>query len=317
MGAVSSKVLAKVGVDLSQLVNPESRIPHRVMMDLLSAFVALTGDSTLGLRAGESMEPGDLDTIEYAARTSSTWREAIQVCTRYMHLLNQAAEVSLLEGPDEALWRFRITDGVAQPPAANDFVIASALAFTRRYAPPAARPPLAVHFMHAEPPYAAEYRKRFDGEILFSMPHNGLVVPRSNLDEPMPMPEPAVHSVFEARAREQAERLGTDLTSRVKEIVLEQLATRRPSMTSAARRLATSVPTLRRRLEEEGTSFSAILKDARQSQAAAYLRDRRLTIAEIAYRLGFAHAPAFSGAFRRWTGVTASDYRRREDERQA
>jgi AraC-like DNA-binding protein len=311
-GAGAASALARVGVDLSTFVNPDARVSHRIMAALLEHYVASTGDRVLGLRAGQSMEAGDLDIVEFAARSCSSLRESIHCCSRYVRLMNEAAEITLVEGGGDALWRFRTNDGVREPPAANDFVVTSALSFSRRYAG-LKEPPIEVHVMHPEPEYAAEYARLLGAHVRFSMPHNGVLFPRQDLDRPMLRAQPAVQSAFEARARKLAERVGPQgVAQRVAELVVEQLESAEVSMTSVARDLAMSVATLRRRLDEEGTSFSRIVDDARRDLAQAFLRDRRLTIGEIAGRLGFSHAPAFYGAFRRWTGTTPSDYRDRE-----
>jgi AraC-like DNA-binding protein len=63
-----------------------------------------------------------------------------------------------------------------------------------------------------------------------------------------------------------------------------------------------SVATLRRRLDDEGTSHTEILDEVRHELARVYLRDPHLAISEVAFMLGFAHVAAFYKAFRRWTG---------------
>ena len=40
-----------------------------------------------------------------------------------------------------------------------------------------------------------------------------------------------------------------------------------------------------------------------------YLARPELDLSEIGFRLGFAHPPAFHRAFRRWFGVTPSEFR--------
>jgi AraC-like DNA-binding protein len=71
-----------------------------------------------------------------------------------------------------------------------------------------------------------------------------------------------------------------------------------------------SVATLRRRLEEEGTTHSEILDRARYDLAKVYLSDSRVSTREIAFLLGYSHAKAFYNAFRRWTGgMSPADYR--------
>ena len=67
--------------------------------------------------------------------------------------------------------------------------------------------------------------------------------------------------------------------------------------------------TLKRRLAEENTTFSAIRDDVRRQRALLLLDDRRLSIGEVATRLGYTELPNFTRAFRKWTGVTPAAYR--------
>lgn len=82
-------------------------------------------------------------------------------------------------------------------------------------------------------------------------------------------------------------------------------------MTSVAAALAMSPPTLRRRLEEDGTTFSALVDETRRDLAEQYLRNPKKAVDEVASLLGFGHVPTFHRAFRRWTGVTPSQHRKR------
>jgi AraC-like DNA-binding protein len=52
-----------------------------------------------------------------------------------------------------------------------------------------------------------------------------------------------------------------------------------------------------------------VLDDTRRDLAFHHLSDPRLQVSEIAYLLGFAEAASFNRAFRRWTGLTPSEYR--------
>lgn len=75
-----------------------------------------------------------------------------------------------------------------------------------------------------------------------------------------------------------------------------------------AQRLSMSARTLKRRLSAEGTSYSELLDHERRARAEAMLTGGR-AIKEIAVRLGFADAAAFSHAFTRWTGKSPSQWR--------
>ncbi|MBZ0119629.1 MAG: helix-turn-helix transcriptional regulator [Sandaracinaceae bacterium] len=76
-----------------------------------------------------------------------------------------------------------------------------------------------------------------------------------------------------------------------------------------AKGLATSARTLQRTLRDEGSSFAALLDQARAATARAYLRDPALSLAEIAWLLGFSDQSTFSRAFKRWTGATPGAFR--------
>jgi len=303
------RLLAREGIGPADLARPDTRLPHRLVMELLDSWMACTGDETIGLRAGMSVEPGELETMEYAARSCPTLREAIQCSARYMHLLNEAADVSLVEHGDTALWRFGVTDGVRQSRASNDFVLVCAGKFSRRYAR-IDEPPFEVHFMHPAPANVDVYAP-FRSRLKFGMPHNGYVFSRALLDRPMVRAHAGLHVAFDSYARELSGRIRSGVRTRARELVSEQLGSNEMCMESVAAALAMSVPTLRRRLEDEGTTFTELVDDVRREVAERYLRDPGCSISEIAFKLGFAHAPAFHKAFRRWTGVTPSEHRSR------
>jgi AraC-like DNA-binding protein len=61
-------------------------------------------------------------------------------------------------------------------------------------------------------------------------------------------------------------------------------------------------------LAAEGTSFSAILNDARRDLAMQYLKENETSKAEIAYLLGYSEVSVFSRSFKKWTGLTPSEY---------
>ena len=68
---------------------------------------------------------------------------------------------------------------------------------------------------------------------------------------------------------------------------------------------------LRRKLEQQGTSYRH-LRDSTRYQAACELLDNTtLSLAAIAEQLGYADARSFRRAFKRWSGLLPSDYRRR------
>jgi AraC-like DNA-binding protein len=303
--------MTRLGIGASEFANPETRLPHRAVMALLQQLVDRSGEPSVGLRAGCGVEIGDFDALEYAARCTVDLRGAIDCMSRYMNLLNEAADVALREEGDRAMWEFRIHDGVPQVPAANDFVVASAITFARFYAE-IPEVPLEVHLMHAQPTDPSAYERAFGKNVKLGMPQNAWVFPRNLLALPMRRADPTIHLAFETRARELAERLRGQqgIAGRAREVVFAHLRAGNASMASVASAMAMSVATLRRRLEAEGTTHSEILDRVRSDLAMIYLSESQLSVRDIAFLLGYSQSRAFHNAFRRWTdGSTPVDYR--------
>jgi len=88
-----------------------------------------------------------------------------------------------------------------------------------------------------------------------------------------------------------------------------------PNIEQVADRLGCAPRTLRRRLQQDQENFQKILDEERRAVACDYLRDYNLSIQKVANRCGFSDAQNFAQAFRRWSGMSPSEYRNREKSR--
>ena len=82
------------------------------------------------------------------------------------------------------------------------------------------------------------------------------------------------------------------------------------SLGEMARLLNASEQPLKRWLQDEGCSFRGLLAASRQARAEQLLADERLSLTDIADRLGFSDLSTFSQTYKRWTGMTPSAARK-------
>jgi len=104
--------------------------------------------------------------------------------------------------------------------------------------------------------------------------------------------------------------LHQDLVGEVRAVLASWNGVDRPSAATVASMLGLHPRTLNRLLGKTGTRFNRMLGDTRYETAQRMLRDPATPVVSVAWSLGYADASAFSRAFRRWSGMTPSEWRR-------
>lgn len=110
------------------------------------------------------------------------------------------------------------------------------------------------------------------------------------------------------REKQHAEKEG-NIVVRVRASITGNLAQERARLTQVAQDLNITQRTLQRKLSEAGVTFQQVLDQARYDLARDYLEQGRLSIAEIAFLLGYREQSSFNHAFKGWAGINPGVYR--------
>ena len=102
------------------------------------------------------------------------------------------------------------------------------------------------------------------------------------------------------------------LRSRVERLVLRAAAQGRAGRGRGRRGARARRAHLHPPAGAEGAPFRRLVEELRRDAARSYLRDAGLTLAQVAYLLGYAEQSAFTAAFRRWTGQSPGRFRATE-----
>lgn len=128
-------------------------------------------------------------------------------------------------------------------------------------------------------------------------------------DRPLETSDADLHRSLCRAGDEELTKLSGSVSAKVRHLI--QLAEPDwPTLVDIAHALALSRRTLVRRLESEGNRYQDLLDEARNELACWYLRQSSRSLSEIAERIGFSDQGNFSRGFRRWQGLTPSEYRR-------
>jgi AraC-like DNA-binding protein len=297
------RLLGDVGLSKSYLSDPDARISLKHFELLIERARVLTGEPGLGFPLGLQMRISVHGYLGFAAMTAATLRQAIQLACEFAPSRSPVFTLRLEERPAEATLILEEKHPLGR---ARDAIVISMLVglwkiggtLTGRELPGSA------DFRFAKPAYFERFASSMPGDARFSQPEHRLRFDPALLGLPLTQADPIALKL----AREHCERdlrqiqeLG-NFVARVGPLVLRRDGGYR-SAEELADALHTSARTLKRRLKEQGTSYSRVLERARCAKAKQLLF-AGMPIAQIAAVLGYSDAANFTRAFRRWTGRT-------------
>lgn len=312
-GVDGAGLFAEAGLDINALADPDARYPLANTTRLWALAVRETGDSAFGLSVATQVTQTTFHALGYALIASGTLREAFERMVRYFRLVTDAAELTL-ECEAEA-YRFEVgyVAGVAPAAESIDAFISLFLRFCRSQLGRDFSP-LRVALRRPPPAHVDRFEAVLRCPIEFGAPRNAVWFPRAAFERAMPDANPELARHNDEVVLRYLSRFDRDhLRARVRAALIELLPAGEPSARKVADALHLSLRSLQRKLADEDTTFARLLGEARRELACSYLRNPRYSIGEITFLLGFADASAFARAFKRWCGVTPTEFREARD----
>ncbi len=145
--------------------------------------------------------------------------------------------------------------------------------------------------------------------------YNGIVVKRSDADRVLPGYDRQLFELLEIQCQNRLQRIASDsVTGQVREHLLGPMGMG-CTLQDMANALLLSPRTLRRKLEQENTSYRELVDEERRQRAEFLLSNSQLKIESIALELGFTDAGGFVRAFKRWHDCSPSEYRNTQQHR--
>ena len=312
-GRDAEDVLRSVGLDRAAVTDRQGFFPAAAFTLALEEAARVTNDDCFGLHFGERYHPKDIGALVYVVLNSPTIAVAFQNVARYLRIHNEAVAVSFVQSDGHAYLHHHVRGVPLQRARQHEeCALTIGIAIIRMMAGSEWRP-VEVQFEHEAPPRTNEHARIFGAPVLFGCDGNVIVIEREFCDRQVPTADRRLYPILEDYLERQLENRPTEnrFIVSVRTAIGNAMKDGEPKVTQVAVALGVSVRTLQRRLGESGVDYRALVDDIRHELALRYLRDRRHTLSDVAYLLGYSEISAFSRAFRRWTGSTPSDYRRR------
>lgn len=311
IGGDEQEILSLAGLTEEVIKAPKARIAPQQLAAIVRANWAVGDDEFMAL-ASHRVKVGVFQLLAERLIGCRTLEEALRETARFYNLITESVRFELTITQQQALFSFTLPNTNRTN---NSFLIEFLLLIWHRF--PSwlvgqVIPLQEVRFDYKEPKHSEEYRLMFPSPCCYQSGENALVFDSAALTLPIVQTSVELSRYLSEIPLPwfRKQDFQDNFTVQVSRFLEECTFQDETNLEYIAEKMHTTSRTLRRKLTAEGSSFQQLKDNIRRDRAINYLADTRISIAEVARRIGFTEPPAFARAFKQWTGLSPGAYRK-------
>lgn len=290
----------RIGADLDIFTDTAGRPPRDALGRFWRAALAATGDRHLGLSAGELWHPRADHLVILLLTSAETVGEGLEASFRYQELLSHGRVLSLDELDGDHVIRINKVEHELPVTVHEIEFVAVVVLKVLRFATDGRFKPREVQFGHPYRGNIQKYTRAFGCSVTFGHERTTMHID----DEAWALPLTHGNQALHGQLRTVAAGLHSELESHAfVDIVRERIRTLLPrgqsNIEAVASALHMTSRTLQRRLQDDGTTFRALVDASRRSILLDGV-ERNATPDEIMRHAGYSNQRAFRRALKRW-----------------
>lgn len=303
---------ALYGSGLSEKTLNTDRLTINSFDQVINNISRICQQEDIGFIAGQGLEIQSFSLLAFLLSSSKTGRDALVTLRRYYILLSDTPAPEIFITKEEVKALYYLSPGNELAMRARAELIVTGINTLGRCFGGNAYQPLKIGFKHDKPAYHQSLKEYFGIDIFYNQTQCWISFSSEHIDKPLTETNPK----FLQALRSQAEMLIPDYqhlkscSTKVRHVLQQWPNQHTANKESVAELLNTSPRTLTRRLQEENTQFSHLLRDVRMEKAQAKLESHSVNMQELAHELGFADRRGFERAFKQWSKLTPSAYQK-------
>jgi len=301
----------KARVDPRLINDPHARFSLSTIDNIYRELYEVVADPCMGLKLACLWHPSHMASLGYAWLASSTLYTALNRLSRYVRIINDAISIKLEENADNLVITVSSEDRESPQTYQADTSSAILLRMCRANYGQDLNP-VSVSFKHAgSSSCSGDYFSFFRCPVEFGAKYNQIILPLDAVNKQLTSSNPQLAQINDqVMIKYLAKMDKDDIIQQVKAAIIDQLPSGNVTDDTISEAIYTSKRTLQRKLNEQGTTSKTILTEVREDLALKYIHDRKLTLTEISFMLGFSEMSSFSRAFKRWTGESPKEFRK-------
>jgi AraC-like DNA-binding protein len=305
-------LLIQVGLSPGLLQVPQARVSAQ-HYGALWRLVALTLDDEFFGQDSRRMKSGSFAMICHAALNCKSLQQALERTLRFYSLILDDIAGRLTQSGTEASVTLHERDPAATHREFAHEVLLMLLHGVACWLVGRRIPMLRAQFAYAEPAHSAEYRLMYSTNLAYRASNTAITFDAGYLNLPVVQNERTIKEFLRTAPENILVKYknGSSMGARTRRRLRQSLPGDLPEFEALAEEMNMAPATLRRRLHEEGTSYQLLKDQLRRDLAIGYLSHSNRSAMDIGLELGFSERSAFHRAFKKWTGASPGEFRRR------
>lgn len=317
LGLDPEALRAELGIDAATLRDPDGRVALPALYDFVERVIERTSDEHAPLRLAHHLDVESFDALGLLVLSSATLGEGLERTIRYQRVFAEGERYELEVAGDDVHVRYAPWGPPRAAHVAMGDLFARDLGVNVGWLLGAPVRGVRVRLRRGPPRDPDRWQALLGVPAELGAPIDEVIFPAAAMAIEIPRADPAMARFFERYLDERLEKIpDTSWLARARRAVEELLPSGEATLAGVARRMHASERTLQRRLASEGTSFGDLVESVRRGRSLALI-EAGVSIAEVAWLLGYSEPSAFHRAFRRWTGRTPSAWRTDRSRREA
>ncbi len=314
LGLETDRKLIQSNINNALLMRSDKCIPLSAYLSLFGSISDEVDGTDITLLVGRNSFLSGMHLQIFMSTICNTFRDYLNKMPSMLNIWGDVGEIKIESAEDDLLrlvWYPINSDIGGQKNLIDTILYLSALIIDSLCLLPI--PVRRAQMTYAQPEDTFIINKSFGNNVIFDADVSAIYFDREVLDFPLvkqqfrsgDTPHPDFVNLFDGKDP------ADPFWPRLRQSIVTRLPQGKPKLDAVAADMNLSKRTFQRQLKDRGSDYHAELASIRQSLAENYLQDLRLTITEIAFKLGFNDHTAFSTAFKNWTNSTPGEWRKK------
>lgn len=315
IGVDPENILMQAGISNSNLSNSYERIELEKFGILWNGVLLASNDPDFGLNfgiSGYSITGGGI--LASILKNCQTLEIAIEKLFRYHDLSGELSQFELVQqGSQISIIIKPFHPGINLHRHSAETILAALFSSLNELSGGNITF-LEIHFTHPRPENVTLHKEIFQTDLVFGKKLNKLIFEEEFLSQSIFLANDMLLENLQHLADKQINLIkstnywSNEVKRKLGEVLLNG---DKPEIERLSSELNLSTRNLQSKLKNESSSYQLLLDEVRKDISLLYIEKPQITINDLAFLLAFSDQSAFSHSFKRWTGVSPMEFRKK------